>query len=126
MPFITKLRMEHIEGTELYKLFDPLIYIDSDGKEWILKRETKSDGHSIPKLLRSVAGSPFATKYPKSAWFHDFWCKTGIIPRREADKKYKQMMKEEGANKFQQVRNYAGVRTGAFFNWITSPFRKKK
>ena len=126
MPFPNKLRMEHIDGTERYKLIGILIWIDPDGKEWRLEIGTESDGHSIPKLLRSIAGSPFATKYPKSAIFHDKWCKTGIIPRREADKKYKQMMKEEGANKFQQIRNYAGVRVGSFFKWITSPFRKKK
>ena len=116
MPFKSKLNMQHIEGTETYKLLTRLIYVDLEKKEWFVEKDFESDGHSIPRLLRSFAGSPFATKYPKSSWFHDKWCKTGEIPRRKADAKYKELMGAEGANKFQQIRNYLGVRIGAFFS----------
>ena len=122
MGFKSKLNMQHVEGTETYKLLTRLVYIDLKGKKWVVKKAFISDGHSIPKLLRSFAGSPFATKYPKSAWFHDMWCKTGIISRREADIKYKELMKAEGANGFQQIRNYIGVRIGHFFGM----FRRKQ
>ncbi len=107
--------MEHIERTVKYKLLQRLIWIDPDGKRWEVKKGKEGDGHSIPWFLRSIGGSPFATKYPKSAWFHDEWIETGIIPRKEADIKYKLIMKEEGASGFQQVRNYWGVRIGSLF-----------
>ena len=125
MPFKNKLRMEHIEKTRLYKLLLRLIWIDPDGKRWEVKKGKISDGHSVPWWLRSIGGSPFATKYPKSAWFHDDWCKTGVIPRKEADQKYILIMKEEGANWFQQKRNYyIGVRLGAFGKWVSKLWRK--
>lgn len=117
MPFKSKLNIQHIEKTEEYKLLKPLVYIKKK-ERWIVEKDFRSDGHSIPRLLRSFVGSPFATKYPKSAWFHDKWCKTGEIPRKEADLRYKELMKEEGANGFQQIRNYLGVRIGAICGWL--------
>ena len=125
MPFRNPLQMEHIEGTKLYELIIPLYWIDKDGKEWKLNKGKRGDGHSIPWFLRGIAGSPFATKYPKSAWFHDDWVESGIIPRKEADIKYKEIMEEEDATKFQQNRNYAGVRIGAGWNWIKSKFKRR-
>ena len=128
MPFINKLNIQHIEGTEDYLLLTSLVYIDKKGKKWVVDEKFRSDGHSIPPLLRSFAGSPFATKFPKSAWFHDDWCRSGIIPRREADKKYKELLKEEGATKFQQIRNYLGVRVMAGMSWISRqlPWNRRK
>lgn len=121
-----KLRMEYIEGTVEYMLLSRLVWIDPDGKRWELNPGQISDGHSIPWYLRSIGGSPFATKYPKSSWFHDDWCRTGIIPRKEADQNYILIMKEEGANKFQQKRNWLGVRIGAFGKWVGGLFKRKK
>lgn len=117
MAFKSFLDIRHIEGTEQYKLLRDLIYISNNGFKWIILKGFKSDGHSIPQLLRSIAGSPFATKFPRSAWLHDYllW----RIPRKKADLLYKEAMASEGATKFQQIRNYYGVRVGAFFGWLT-------
>ena len=126
MPFVGKLRMEHVDGTETYKLLESLIYITRKKEKRVTPKDFVSDGHSIPRALRSLAGSPFATKYPKSAWKHDYECETGIIPRKQADKEYKEAMADEGASGFQQGRNYVGVRTGAFFNWLSGFWKSKK
>jgi len=119
MAFKTKLNIQHIEGTEKYKLITPLVYITWKGIERIIPKDFPSDGHSIPKLLRSIAGSPFATKYPKSAWYHDWLIKMQIVSRKEADSEYSHAMKDEGATTFQHKRNYIGVRIGAFFGWLS-------
>ena len=116
--------MRHIEDTEFYKLLEPLVYATPEGQNWTIRVGYVSDGHSIPKLLRSLAGSPFATKYPKSAWLHDFLCQTKVITRKEADLLYVRAMKAEGANWFQQKRNYAGVRLGVFGNWVSKLWRR--
>ena len=130
MGFKTNLKMEHIPRTERYFLLKELIYLNRKGEKRTVPLGFDSDGHSIPKLLRSIAGSPFATKYPKSAWLHDYLCKmlvhTGLMPRKEADKEYSEAMRDEGASKFQCGRNYTGVRIGAGFQWITKLFKRKK
>ncbi|NHZ87178.1 MAG: DUF1353 domain-containing protein [Planctomycetia bacterium] len=125
--FVTKLQMEHVCGTESYKLLSPLICFDEEGERWELKIGMVSDGHSIPKLLRSFAGSPFATKFPRPAWFHDFWCRTGIIPRSVADRKYRGLLRLANASKYIQYRNYIGVRVGAGLKWISKrlPWNKR-
>ena len=119
MPFKSKLNMQHIDGTESYFLLLPIIYITWKKVKRIIPMDFVSDGHSIPKLLRSIAGSPFATKYPKSAWLHDYLIKKHIVPRNIADSEYSRAMKDEGATTFQRKRNYVGVRVGAFFDFLS-------
>ena len=50
--------MQHIEGTEMYRLLKPLVYITWKGVRLAPPKGYPSDGHSIPKLLRSLAGCP--------------------------------------------------------------------
>ena len=125
MAFKSKLRMEHIDDTEKYKLISDLVYVTWEKERIYVPKDFESDGHSIPKLLRSFAGSPFATKYPKSAWYHDWLCKMTkleLITRKYADSEYSHALKDEGATTFQRKRNYIGVRIGA---WFGSLWRKK-
>ncbi len=134
MPFKSRLRIEHIRGTELYKLIEPLIYVTWKGIERIMPVDYTSDGHSYPKLLRSVLGSPFASKTAEAAWYHDWLLDTlvaeGSMRRGEADSEYSRAMSDLMGKSIPEVftrkRNWVGVRIGAFFNWIKSPWKKRR
>ncbi len=134
MPFKSKLQMEFIEGTTKYKLLKPLVYVTWKGVICIIPEGFASDGHSIPKLLRSIAGSPFATIVAKASWYHDYLChlvRLGLMKRNKADSEYSHALSDEGWNKgfwnvFKRKRNYVGVRIGAGLGWITGLFKKKR
>ena len=114
--FKSRLKMQYLEGTLKYKLLSRLVYESFEGEKYTVPRDYVSDGHSIPRLLRSVAGSPFSTKYPKSAWLHDHLLEFNLLSRKEADELYAEAMRSEGASWFQQKRNYWGVRIGSLFS----------
>ena len=124
--FKSKLNMQHIDATVKYKLITRLVYESWDKITYIVPKNYPSDGHSIPVLLRSIAGSPFATKYPKSAWLHDRLCETGEVPRSKADSMYSQAMADEKAPVWKRKRNWLGVRIGAGFKWLGGLFKRKK
>lgn len=130
MPFKTILIMEHTPGTEKYKLFSDLIYKTWEGAIHIIKKGFSSDGHSIPKLLRSFCGSPFATKYPRPAFYHDDllenYVKKGLMTQFEAASEYSRAMDDDGASKFVRKRNWLGVRIGDFWHNLKRKLRRKK
>lgn len=134
MPFESKLQMEFMEGTVKYKLLSILLYRDWKGKLWSIPKDFSSDGHSIPGLLRSIAGSPFATIVAKASWLHDWLRKLareGIISYSTADSKYSQALADEGWKggpwrAFKRKRNYLAVRVGAGLGWISGLFKRRK
>lgn len=137
MPFKTELQMKHIKGTEMYKLLSPLVYRTWKDIKRVVPRKYPSDGHSIPKLLRSIAGSPFASTTVEAAWYHDYLCgtlvKQGKMSRREADSEYSHALSDLGWNKkggfwktVKRKRNYLGVRFGAGLKWFSGLFKKRK
>ncbi len=129
MPFRSNLDMRHIEGTERYSLLADLLYVTWKVRQHTIPKGFSSDGHSIPKLLRSFAGSPFATKFPKSAWLHDNLLETlvaaGLMTQFEAASLYSEALDDEGATTFQRKRNWLGVRIGDFWHNLKRKFWRK-
>lgn len=135
MPFESKLRMEYIEGTKTYKLTSPLIYRTWKNVIRIIPTGFVFDGHSIPMLLRGIAGSPFASTTVKASCYHDwlcrFWVAQGRMPRAEGDSEYSHALADEGWKggpwkAFKRKRNYIAVRIGAGMAWISGLFKRRK
>lgn len=120
MSFETPLQMEHIDDTVKYKLLSDLVYITWEEVRRVIPKDFASDGHSIPKLLRSFAGSPFATKTPRPAFYHDWlleaFVRKDLMTQFEAASEYSHAMKDDGASVFVRKRNWLGVRVGDFWH----------
>ncbi len=126
MGFRSKLRIEHMIGTEKYTLIDLLIYVADDGFKLTVPAGFITDGASIPKLFRSIVGSPFAGKYVEAAAGHDYLCHTGIVSRREADSRFSQMMADLEVFVPRRKIMWLGVRLGAFGKWVSNLWKKKE
>ncbi len=122
--FKTKLQIEHIENTVLYRLTSPLVYVTWEGVEHIVPENFTTDGHSYPPLLRSILGSPFASKNVEAAVYHDWLCMTKIVSRREADSEYSHAMADLKTPVWKRKRNYLGVRIGAVGSWISRLWKR--
>lgn len=132
MPFKTELVIKHVRGTVLYSLTKPLVYETWKGVEYTMPIGFVFDGHSYPKLLRGIVGSPFASKTVEASCVHDFLLKhfvdTGAMTRREGDGTYSEAQhdcldKRSLGDVLARKRNYVGVRIGGLFRWLTTPFR---
>ncbi len=130
MPFITKLQMEHIDRTETYFLLSDLDYMTWAGKKHTTHKGFASDGHSIPKIVRGIVGSPFATKHPRPAFYHDDllvnYVRKGLMTQFEAASEYSHAMKDDGASTFKRKAYWLGVRFGDYWHNLKRKFRRKK
>ncbi|HDY86562.1 MAG TPA: DUF1353 domain-containing protein [bacterium] len=130
MPFLSKLKMEHIERTVRYKLIAVLTYRTWGGKIIDMHIGFDSDGRSVPILLRSVAGCPFATKFPRPPFYHDFLLKfsvrLGLMSQFEAVSEYSRALKDDGASVYERKRDWLGVRLGDYWYNLKHWFRRKK
>ena len=62
------------------KLLDAFIFDDPNKKQWIAPQGLITDGASIPRVLWSVAGSPWTGLYRDAAVIHDAYCDTHTEP----------------------------------------------
>ena len=61
-------------GHRNMELLEPFAYRDSRGKTWSIPKGAVINGASIPKVLWTVAGSPFVGRYRNASVIHDFYC----------------------------------------------------
>ncbi len=130
MSFKTKLQIEHIERTVKYKLLSDLVYEKEDGTLHITHKDFGTDGQSIPKWLRSIVGSPFATKHPRPAVYHDDLLENyvykGLMTHFEAASEYSKAQKSDGENVAWRKVKWTGVRLGDYWHILKNKFRRKK
>ncbi|WP_445721644.1 DUF1353 domain-containing protein [Flavobacterium sp.] len=67
---------EWLDDGRKMRLTSNVTYIDPYGKRWTAPAGHEIDGASIPSLLWSIAGPPFAGKYRFASVFHDVECDT--------------------------------------------------
>ena len=76
----------------------------------------KTDGASIPRLLWPIFGSPYDPDIIAAAIGHDAMYRGRIVPRRDADNAFRDMMEANGIPARKRRRIWLGVR---LFGWIT-------
>lgn len=113
--------------TEMIELRRDVVYVDDGGREWIAPKGMRSDGTSMPRLLWSLLGHPFAGVRLKPSLIHDsayqcalpeeasLWRAIGSRARKDADDVYLASMADEGDEGRFAV--YRGVRFGGWLAW---------
>ena len=77
----------------------------------------RTDGASIPRWLWIVFGSPYDPDIMAEAIAHDAMYRGRIVPRKEADNAFRDMMKKRGVIRaWKRRRIWLGVR---LFGWLT-------
>ena len=76
----------------------------------------RTDGASIPRLLWPIFGSPYDPDIIAAAIGHDALYRGRIVPRRDADNAFRDMMEANGIPARKRRRIWLGVR---LFGWIT-------
>ena len=76
----------------------------------------RTDGASIPRLLWFVFGSPYDPEIMAAAIAHDALYRGEIVPRKDADSIFREMMEKCGIKRWKRRRIWLGVR---LFGWIT-------
>lgn len=76
-----------------------------------------TDGASIPRFLWSIIGCPLNGKYVGSAIVHDALYKSHVLTRKESDKLFLEMLKDNGVGALKRNLMYLAVRVGGYFAW---------
>jgi len=114
--FIGTLKLEEVIPGEEWMLLDPLSFVRKNGAIYTAEELFHTDGASIPKWLWSLVGGPLSGKYAKSAVIHDKLCRSGIVPRKKADKIFLEAMKADGVAFWKRRAMYMAVR--AYSMWV--------
>jgi len=85
--FITELDVR-VLGNRNFKLLQPLTYIDTEGNLYTVPENTKTDFASVWKI--PIVSTLLSGKCNKEAVLHDYFYKTGCIPRKQADLIFKE------------------------------------
>ncbi len=75
-----------------------------------------SDGSSIPRIFWVSIGSPFLPEFRAASIIHDFLYSEGTGDRKEADKMYRDILKDNGVVWWRRNIQYIILR---MFGWIT-------
>jgi len=109
------LKIEKVSKRE-YKLLED-ITVDANGYEITIKKGFVFDGASIPQFLWSFIGSPFTGNYTLAALVHDALYRSNSFNRKNADKIFLALMKQDGVSFFKRRSMYLGVRFGGSSSW---------
>ncbi len=72
--FVGTVKAEWLESGRKMKLLEDFIYIDPGNYKWKAPKDSIVDGASIPRLLWTVVGPPFAGRYRDASVVHDVAC----------------------------------------------------
>ena len=75
----------------------------------------RTDGASIPRLLWFIFGSPYDPDIMAAAIAHDALYRGEIVPRKDADRIFSDMMEKSGIKRWKRRRIWLGV---GLFGWI--------
>ena len=97
------------DGIRMRVVYD-VTYIDSNGREWLLKAGFTTDGASIPHQLWSIVGAPYNGKYRVAALFHDAAYADPGVPKPQADLMFRNLCIDLGCDHSLAEVLYTGVR----------------
>lgn len=72
--YVGRLLLSPLSDGRLMRLEEEFGFIDYRNRDWPVPIGVEVDGASIPRLLWSLAGSPFTGKYRDASVIHDFYC----------------------------------------------------
>lgn len=75
------------------------------------------DGASIPKFAWSIIGSPFTGKYYNAGLMHDYFYRTGIVTKKEADELFYVKMRQDGVGYIKANLMFAAVKMFGGFSY---------
>jgi hypothetical protein len=105
-----------------YKMFEVQVdfkyYIGSKDSDEVveIKKGTKTDGASIPKIFWSLIGGPLGP-YAPAAVVHDVLYVRGTYKRRKADKTFLEAMAVLKVRWWRRRVMHLGVRIGGWLPW---------
>lgn len=103
---------------ETYHLEKKYYAILPDGQTLIVDSGFSFDGASIPELLYSFIGDPYSGRYVRAAFIHDCLYASELLPRKECDSIFLEIMKEHGVNWLKRNSMYLAVRVGGKEVWV--------
>lgn len=74
--FIGVVTVEWLDDGRSMKLKKEFVYVDQNGKQWTVPKNTIVDGASIPKMFWTTVGGPYEGKYRNASVVHDHYCVT--------------------------------------------------
>lgn len=117
--FPEKPAVRPLKGSD-YELAQDFCFQATVSRVWNVIVHVKSgfqtDGASIPRLLWRVFGSPYDPDIFPAAIGHDALYRGEIVPRKDADLAFLEMMEASGVPEKKRRLVYRGVR---WFGWIT-------
>ena len=117
--FPEKPAVRPLEGSD-YELAQDFYFLATVDYVWDVvvhvKPGFKTDGASIPRFLWRVFGSPYDPDIFPAAIAHDALYRGEILPRKDADRAFLEMMEKSGVPERKRRLVYRGVR---WFGWIT-------
>lgn len=114
MAFRTELVSNYLKGTNNVQLLAPLAYwCPRTKQEYVVPKGFISDFASIPWVFYSLVGVPSDHRWRESSVLHDFLCRTGIIPRKEADQIWYDSLRYAGLGYWKAQTLYLAVRIGS-------------
>lgn len=91
------------------KLLNDFTYYDPSDEAWPVPAGAQVDGASIPRLLWTVIGGPFAGAYRNASVIHDWYCDIRSRPWKSVHKMFYNAMKTSGVAELQAKIMFAGV-----------------
>lgn len=115
MPFLKPIRIQPILGEDLATTLAPIVFEDSRGRRWTVPKGFRFDGASVPRPLRWL--TPSKLKTIAAAAIHDELYRSGRVPKREADRVFREALADLGVSWLERWLMWAGVAVGGWFSW---------
>jgi len=118
MPFLNRLQVEPVPGTDKRRLLVSLCYMPHDQTIAIeVPAGFMTNYASVPRALWSLF-RPDAGDTRRAATIHDYlYWQHLYYSRRQVDKIFRQALKDDGAGFFKRWTMWAAVRAGGWAKW---------
>ncbi|MBM7034999.1 DUF1353 domain-containing protein [Vibrio ulleungensis] len=113
--YVGTVKTEWMRGSESERrmvLLEDFVYIDPKGKKWIAPAGSKTDGATIPKVVWTFVGGPYAGQYREAAVIHDVYCDTKSEPYRDVHRIFYYANRAAGVSEKKAKILYGGVMIG--------------
>ena len=114
--FASRLRCEDLPG-DSRRLLARLVYHAAGGVSYVVPEGFVSDGASIPRLLWTLLGHPWAEPHGRAAVLHDWLYATGLVTRARADALFLESLQALEVGRVKRWTLCAGVRAGGWLAW---------
>lgn len=111
-------------GGRKAKLLRDFSYRDPANRLWRARKDYVSDGASIPEILWSLEGGPWAGSYRDAAIIHDFYCEDMSRSWEDTHDVFYDAMRSRGISEWEATRKhwavyYLGPRWDATHRWTS-------